>query len=74
MNRTTLYLPAELQRALKVTARRTGRPQAELMREALEAFLRQQPRQLPSSIGIAAVKGVSAAEDEDWLRKHWGKS
>src|SRR5206468_1651199 len=39
MEKTTLYLPKELQRELRETARREGRPQAALVREALDTYL-----------------------------------
>jgi predicted DNA-binding protein len=44
MSKTTLYLPVDLQQALRVEARRTGASQAELVRQALEAFFRGRER------------------------------
>ena len=71
MAKTTLYLPSELQTELKWAARRLKRPQAELVREALEQYLAEHARPWPKSIGIAAGSPVSAAESEDWIREHW---
>ncbi len=71
MVKTTLYLPPELREELRETARRTRRPQAELIREALRAYLKQQGRPLPRSIGIADNPDVSGADAEEWLEAHW---
>jgi len=72
MQKTTLYLPSELQTELKWAARRLHRPQAELVREALEQYLERLPRPWPKSIGAFASDGVvSGADSEDWLREHW---
>ena len=74
MNKTTLYLPADLQRALREVAQRTGRRQADLVREALEAYLSLQGRPLPSSIGIAEDSAFTARDSEAWLDSEWGRS
>jgi len=71
VERTTLYLPEGLRRSLKDAARRSGRPQAVLVREALTEYLAANGRPRPRSIGIADDAGVTAAESEDWLREHW---
>jgi len=47
VEKTTLYLPDDLQYALREFARRTGRPQADVVREALSAYLSQQARPRP---------------------------
>jgi hypothetical protein len=41
MEKTTLYLPADLRALLKEAARRTGRPEAVIVREALRTYLQQ---------------------------------
>jgi len=51
MEKTTLYLPTELQASLRALARRTGRSQANLIREALETYVAGQERPRPKSIG-----------------------
>jgi predicted transcriptional regulator len=71
MNKTTVYLPAELQRGVSEVARRTGRRQAEIIRTAIEQFLRAQERPVPRSVGAGEDTGLSAAESEDWLRDRW---
>ena len=71
MEKTTLYLPDDLHRALKEHARRSGRPQAVLMREALQAYLEGATWPHPSSIGVGEDDGVSARESEAWLAREW---
>jgi Arc/MetJ-type ribon-helix-helix transcriptional regulator len=71
MQKTTLYLPDELQRQLQEAARRTGRSQADLIREALTTFLGtvQPPR--PRSIGMGDNPDLHGEDTEDWLRRNW---
>lgn len=71
MQKTTLYLTEDIQRGLKETARRTGRSEAELVREALTLYLGQQARPWPKSIGIVSDPELSGADSEDWLRANW---
>lgn len=71
MTKTTLYLPVHLQRALRDEAKRSGSSQAELLREALTAFLGARARPRPASIGIASDGGLTGRESEDWLRATW---
>ena len=71
MDKTTLYLPYQLRRALRDAARRTGRAQADLVREALELYLAQQPRPWPKSVGAAADGTLDARDSEDWLHAQW---
>lgn len=51
MEKTTIYLPADLRWYLKDAARRTGKSQADLIRDALEVQRNAAPPQLPASIG-----------------------
>jgi|FLYL01.1.fsa_nt_gi hypothetical protein len=71
MNKTTLYLPTALHRAVKETARREGRSQAEVIRAALEVYLTQRPKTLPRSIGAAADGRVPAANSKAWILNRW---
>jgi predicted transcriptional regulator len=71
MDKTTLYLPTELQQALKQLARRQKRSRAELIREALEQYVRSQPHRLPHSVGVAASGELDATEVKAWLRESW---
>ena len=74
MEKTTLYLPVDLHRALKEHARRSGRPQAELVREALQSYLAETSWPQPGSIGAGADDGLSARESEDWLTREWDRA
>jgi hypothetical protein len=73
MEKTTLYLPLELQRALQAEARRSGRPQAELVREALREYLGSRPRPRPRSVGLGESGQLAARDSEAWLREQWGR-
>lgn len=73
MHKTTLYLPRDLQRALKDASRRTGRPQAELVRDALREYLRKEGRPRLRSLGIAKDGRLPARESEAWLRAEWSR-
>ena len=52
MEKTTVYLEPEVVRGLRAMSRSTGRPQAQLIREALSAYLAAKPRtELPGWVG-----------------------
>lgn len=71
MEKTTLYLPEELQTAVRALARRTGRSQAALIREALEAYVRQQGRLPLRSLGMGENEQVRAQDTATWLERHF---
>ncbi len=71
MEKTTLYLPSDLRRMLKEVSKRTGQPQAELVREALRLFLQQHARPPLRSLGVVRSKEITGRNAEDWLREHW---
>jgi hypothetical protein len=73
MTKTTLYLPVELQHALRAEAKRSGASQAELLREALAQFLGARARPQPASIGFASDGSVAGRDSEEWLRETWGR-
>jgi hypothetical protein len=73
MEKTTLYLPDQLQRELREAAQREGRPQAELVREALDAYLRSRPRPQPASIGMLEDTEVRARDAKRWVRDRWSR-
>jgi hypothetical protein len=74
MEKTTLYLPLELQQGLRDLSRRTGRPQAALIREALAEYVAGQEHPWPRSIGTASSGTVTGAGSEAWLREEWSKA
>ena len=52
MEKTTVYLDPEVARGLRAMSRSTGRPQAQLIREALGTYLAAAPRtELPGWVG-----------------------
>lgn len=74
MEKTTVYMTPETKRRLEGLARRSGRPQAELIREAMEEFLdRNEPeRPLPSFVGSVSVGGDIANEIHG-IRRQWSR-
>lgn len=73
MEKTTLYLPERLQRTLREAAQRAGRPQAELVREALDAYLAERPRPRPRSIGMLNDPELRAEEAKRWIHERWDR-
>jgi len=71
MEKTTLYLPGDLQRSLATMATREGRSQAEIIRAALDAYLSDRGRIALRSVGSGADDEVTGASSEEWLRKNW---
>lgn len=75
MEKTTLYLPADLQRALRHAAHASGRSQADVVREALAQYLSEHTRPRPRSIG--AIEGSAdppAREAKAWVRREWDQA
>lgn len=73
MDKTTLYVSPETRRALQEESRRSGRAQAELIREALKEYLEKRPRPLPGSIGILASGKMTGRTSAAWLRREWDR-
>lgn len=71
MERTTIFIPAELRRRLADEARRRRLPQAAIVREALERYLLSSIPDAPRFVGSAAVEGVDAREAKAWVREQW---
>ena len=68
MKRTTLYLPGDLEMRLKRETVRRGQPMAELVREAVEAYLSADPAPGPPGAGaFASGRGDTAERAEDLL-------
>jgi hypothetical protein len=51
MRRTTIYLEPELEVLLKLEMRRQKRPMAEIIREAVQAYVTREPRRTPPGAG-----------------------
>lgn len=62
MKRTTVYLDPDLEVLLKLEATRRKRPMAELLRDALRAYLTRSPRRLPPGVGEFASGQSDIAE------------
>jgi hypothetical protein len=62
MKRTTLYLEAELEVLLKMEMLRQKRPMAEIVREAVYAYVTREPRQAPPGAGAFASGHTDTAE------------
>lgn len=73
MTKTTVYLTDDLAGALAGAAQRLGRPQAELIREALQSYLSALPQPKLLSLGLGSDDQLSAEESEDWLRSRWSE-
>lgn len=73
MKRTTIFLTDDLEHLLYEVARRTDRPRAEIVREALSQYLRDQPRPWPRSVGMASNPDESLRSDnvKEWIREQW---
>lgn len=74
MEKTTLYLPEQLQRELREAARRERRPQAELVREALQAYLGGRRRPRPRSIGMLEDRELRGEDAKRWIRERWSRT
>jgi hypothetical protein len=62
MKRTTIYLEPELEVLLKLEVLRQKRPMAEIVREAVHAYVTRQPRQAPPGAGAFASGRRDTAE------------
>jgi metal-responsive CopG/Arc/MetJ family transcriptional regulator len=71
MDKTTIYIPVELHAKVKAIARRSGRTQAQVIREALATYVTQQEPLLPRTIGIVSSGKVRGADVDEWLAENW---
>ena len=62
MKRTTIYLEPELEVLLKLEVLRQRRPMAEIVREAVQAYVTREPRNLPPGSGAFASKRSDTAD------------
>jgi predicted transcriptional regulator len=69
VEKTTVYIDDRSKRELEALAKRLGRPQAELLREALIDYLERQKRPtMPTFVATTAVGG-DASVDVGRLRR-----
>lgn len=68
MRRTTIYLDSELEVLLKLEMRRQKRPMAEIVREAVQAYVSREPRRAPPGAGaFSSGRTDTAARAEEIL-------
>lgn len=70
MKRTTIYLDPELEVLLKLEVLRQKRPMAEIVREAVQAYVTREPRRAPPGAGaFASGRGDTAERADEVLAK-----
>ncbi len=72
MKRTTIYLEPELEILLKMEMQREGRPMAEIVRDAVRAYVTREPRQAPPGAGAFASGRADTAERADEVLRETG--
>jgi predicted transcriptional regulator len=71
LQKTTIYLPVDMHRQLSEVARRRQVSQAELIREAIRAFLAAQGQSRLRSLGAGRSNEITGRTARDWLRENW---
>lgn len=64
---TLVRIPDAIHDALAEEVARSGRPEAEVILEALATYLRRRGQTIPRSFGLYADSALSGADAEDWL-------
>ena len=72
MKRTTIYLDPELEVLLKLEMGRQKRPMAEIVREAVLAYVTREPRRAPPGAGAFASGRADTAERAESLLAETG--
>ena len=72
MKRTTIYLDPELEVLLKLEMGRQKRPMAEIVREAVLAYVTREPRRAPPGAGAFASGHADTAERAEALLDETG--
>jgi hypothetical protein len=65
VKRTTIYLDSQLEVLLKLEMRRQQRPMAEIVREAILAYVTREPRKAPPGAGAYSSGRDDTAERVD---------
>jgi hypothetical protein len=65
MKRTTIYLEPDLEVLLKLEMLRQKRPMAEIVREAVQAYVTREPRKAPPGAGAFASGRSDTADRAD---------
>lgn len=69
--KTMIELPAELERALHEIAQQTGKPESEVIQEALAIYISGVRRSRLRSLGAGEDDELRGSETEDWLTQTW---
>ena len=72
MKRTTIYLAPELEVLLKLEMQRRNKPMAEIVREAVYAYVTREPRKSPPGAGAFASGRTDTAERAEALLAETG--
>jgi hypothetical protein len=72
MKRTTIYLEPQLEVLLKLEVRRQQRPMAEIVREAVLAYVTREPQKAPPGAGAFSSGRSDTAERVDEVLAHTG--
>ena len=72
MRRTTIYLEPELEVLLRLEMQREGRPMAEIVRDAVRAYVTRSPRPAPPGAGAFASGQSDTAERADEVLRSTG--
>ena len=68
MKRTTVYLEPDLEVLLKLEMLKQGRPMAEIVREAVQAYVTREPQRTPPGAGsFASGRSETASRVDDVL-------
>lgn len=62
MKRTTIYLDPEVEVLLRLEGLRQKRPMADIVREAIHAYVTREPRQAPPGAGAMASGRADTAD------------
>ncbi len=71
MEETTVSIPDDIKRSLKVSAKRLRVTEAQIIREALAAYVAVEPRELPSVFGSESDGTVISEDYQEWLAENW---
>jgi len=69
--KTALTVPEDLREILSGATAYTGRPEASILREAIETYLRNFERPVLCSPGVGEDTEVSSDNVKDWLRQNY---
>lgn len=72
MKRTTIYLEPELEVLLKLEVLRQKRPMAEIVREAVTAYVSRQPQRVPPGAGEFATGHAVTADRAEAVLEETG--